>query len=91
MDPKAKTSAPRLVSATEYKLTYSFSFRIGNDGYAWNWSACWKDTYSKDGLGLPGHHGCGNKRVRANAIYSAKPGRRWPWAADGLATRFPPR
>ena len=69
LDHKAKTTAARRISATEYEETYSFSFWIGNDGYAWNWAVCWKDTYGKDGLGLTGHHGCGNKRVRASSIY----------------------
>jgi len=32
-------------------------------------NACTKDTESKDGMGLPGHHGCGNKRVPTSAIY----------------------
>lgn len=31
--------------------------------------ACTKDTESKDGMGLPGHHGCGNKKVPTRSIY----------------------
>ena len=30
---------------------------------------CTKDTLTKDGLGLPGHHGCGAKRVSTSAPY----------------------
>jgi hypothetical protein len=32
-------------------------------------NACTKDTESKDGMGLPGHHGCGNKHVPSTALY----------------------
>lgn len=31
--------------------------------------ACTKDTESKDGMGLPNHHGCGNKKVPTSSIY----------------------
>jgi hypothetical protein len=32
------------ISATEFGLTITFSFRIGNDAYSWNWNACSQDT-----------------------------------------------
>jgi hypothetical protein len=58
----AVTKAQR-VNAGEFETTVSFSFTIGNNAYRWNWIACAKDTLSKDGLGLPGNHGCGASRV----------------------------
>ena len=47
----------------------TFSFRIGNDAYDWDWDACSKDTEAEDGIGLPGHHGCGDERILDSAPY----------------------
>jgi len=65
-DPRVTT---RRVSATEFDLTISFTFRIGNDGSSWNFNSCDKDTEAVDGIGLPGHHGCGEARIPDSAIY----------------------
>ena len=65
----ASVSAARRISATEYEQTLTYSFTIGNDGAAWNWNGCVKDTVSRDGLGLPGSHGCGVHRIRATVSY----------------------
>jgi serine/threonine protein kinase len=65
----AHVSAAQRVSATEFKLTITYSFTIGNDAYNWNWSACRKDSETTDGMGLPGHHGCGDRSVSATASY----------------------
>jgi hypothetical protein len=53
------------------KFTYNISYRfyVGNDGYNWRWLDCTKDTESTDGLGLPGSHSCGVKRVSATVGY----------------------
>ena len=59
----------RRVNAGEYETTITFTFTVGNDGWYWLWSSCVKDTESKDGLGLPGHHGCGTlSRIPSNAF-----------------------
>ena len=65
-----RVSAPRRVSASEFGFTVSFSFRIGTSAYAWNWSACAQDTEAENGLGLPGHHGCGDRRLPAAQAYT---------------------
>jgi hypothetical protein len=65
----ARVSLPHRISASEFETTVTFTFTVGNDGAAWNWTACWKDTVSRDGLGLPGSHGCGARRIRANFSY----------------------
>jgi hypothetical protein len=65
----AHVSTPRRVSATEYELTITYSFTIGNDAYNWNWSACRKDSETTDGIGLPGQHGCGDRSVPAATPY----------------------
>ena len=59
----------RKVSAGEYRFTIKFTFRIGNDAAHWGFLYCIKDTVTRDGMGLPGHHHCGDKRVLARARY----------------------
>jgi hypothetical protein len=65
----AKVSKARRLSAIEFVNTLTLSFTIGNDGYNWNGLACTKDYASKDGVGLPGSHGCGVSRVPADVVY----------------------
>jgi hypothetical protein len=63
-------SAPRKVNSHEFAVTLTFSFFIGNHGARWVFWPCTKDTETKDGLGLPGHHGCGTLRsVSINRVY----------------------
>ncbi len=69
LDTHATISKPKKIGARRFERTISFSFRIGNDAYHWIWDVCTKDTEAKDGLGLPGHHGCGAKRVRSSVEY----------------------
>lgn len=57
------------VSANEFSETASFSFGIGHEDYNWTWTSCTKDSEAADGLGLPGHHGCGDQRVLYSASY----------------------
>ena len=45
--------------AGEFENTFTFRFTIGNDGAYWSMDTCARDSESKDGLGLPGSHGCG--------------------------------
>jgi hypothetical protein len=65
----ASVSGARRISAGEFENTLTFSFTIGNDGAYWDWNACVKDTVSRDGLGLPGSHGCGAPRVLRTVSY----------------------
>jgi hypothetical protein len=62
-------SAARRLSATEFKVVFTFRARVDRKNVVLYPNACTKDTESKDGLGLPGHHGCGSKRVLAGAVY----------------------
>lgn len=59
----------KLINAGEYEITVTWSFTIGNDGAAWQLNYCQQDAVSKDGLGLPGHHGCGDSRIPVNGVY----------------------
>jgi hypothetical protein len=65
----ASVSPAHRISASEFETTVTFTFTTGNDGAAWNWTGCSKDTVSSDGLGLPGSHGCGARRIRATLSY----------------------
>jgi hypothetical protein len=66
---KATVSKSKKLSATEFQRTITFSFRIGNDAASWEFAWCSKDTESKDGVNLPGHHGCGDKKISADITY----------------------
>jgi Protein kinase domain len=57
------------ISADQFVETVTFSFTVGNDAYDWAWTTCLKDTEAEDGIGLPGHHGCGDQRVLYSANY----------------------
>ncbi|HEY2316047.1 MAG TPA: hypothetical protein VGH96_20735 [Streptosporangiaceae bacterium] len=61
-------SKARKVNANEYEVTLTFHYSAPTPKYFWG-GACTKDTESKDGLGLPGHHGCGNLRVSIFSTY----------------------
>ena len=62
-------TASHRISANEFSETVTFSFQIGNDAYSWDWTTCAKDTEAQDGIGLPGHNGCGDGRVLDSAPY----------------------
>ena len=66
LDRAAKISKVKKISGTEFEQTVLFSFRIGNDGYYFNFNFCSKASESSDGVNLPGHHHCGAKRVKAS-------------------------
>jgi hypothetical protein len=59
----------RKLSAIEFQNTLTFSFTIGNNAANWIGFFCTKDNVYKDGLGLPGSHGCGSSRISTSAPY----------------------
>jgi hypothetical protein len=65
----AGVTAPQRVSAGEFERTVTLSFSVGSDAYNWNWTSCTQDTEAQDGIGLPGHHGCGAPSVDVSASY----------------------
>jgi hypothetical protein len=65
----ASVSSARKISAEEFENTLTFSFTIGDDGIYWDWNGCTKDAVSTDGLGLPGSHGCGARRILRTVSY----------------------
>jgi hypothetical protein len=60
---------PRQAAAGQIDLTLDFSFRIGRDSSAWSADFCTRNTESRDGLNLPGHHGCGSHRIKNPVRY----------------------
>ena len=58
---------PKL-STVQY--TAGYSFNVGTAaGYQWKINFCTVNTEATDGIGLPGHHGCGDPVVSATAPY----------------------
>jgi len=52
------------ISATEYKISLTFSYLIPQDKWSsWDWNSCQQDTVAEDGIGLPGHHECGDASI----------------------------
>jgi hypothetical protein len=68
LDRNASASKAKRLSATAYQIVFSFPRIPRNGEYPWP-NACTKDAESHDGIGLPGHHDCGYKKIRSNAIY----------------------
>ncbi len=69
LDKKATVSRPRRITAIEYERTVGLSFWVGNDSVRWSFQVCAQDSEARDGVGLPGHHGCGVHRVSASVAY----------------------
>jgi hypothetical protein len=69
LDKRATVSRPRRIAADEYERTVGVSFWIGNDSVRWSFLVCAKDSEARDGIGLPGQHGCGVHRVSASVAY----------------------
>lgn len=59
----------RRLGTQEFQNILSFSFTIGADSYSWIPAFCTKDAVTKDGIGLPGSHGCGANRVSSSLAY----------------------
>ncbi len=60
----AYASKVHRINSGEFSITlhWIFKLRPGED-IAWATNACTRDAVTKDGLGLPGHHGCGDKYI----------------------------
>jgi hypothetical protein len=64
-----RITSSRRISAGEFQNTLTFSFTIGTHSYNFVPSFCTRDVVTKDGLGLPGSHGCGDSRIPSNQYY----------------------
>lgn len=65
------TTRARKISSTEYEVTITIRFvtKLKHPARDIFGESCTKDTESKDGMGLPGHHGCGAKKITSKQIY----------------------
>src|SRR5262245_31655745 len=59
----------RKLNSQQYRVTITYSFRIGNNAAFFVVTACQRDTEATDGLNLPGHHGCGDKVISSRVRY----------------------
>jgi hypothetical protein len=66
---KATISKATKVSSGAFRRTVTFRFRVGDHGYNFEVAVCTKDTESKDGIGLPGRHSCGDKKISSKITY----------------------
>jgi hypothetical protein len=64
----ASATKPKRISAGVYAetVTWHISRKAGS---RWQTGLCTRDTESRDGMGLPGHHGCGAKRATRAQIF----------------------
>ncbi len=69
LDTHAKVTKVGRLSATRFRWRITWSFRIGNHSYNFLPGVCTKDTEAKDGIGLPGHHHCGDKIIKTKTVY----------------------
>jgi hypothetical protein len=69
LDTHAQVSRAHKINGSEYEITINIPFNstLRNAGRFAFWAACTKDTVTRDGMGLPGHHGCGDRRVSVRA------------------------
>jgi hypothetical protein len=65
----ATASRPQRLHPNEFAVTLRFTFRIGSHAFRWRLNFCTKDSEATDGIGLPGHHRCGNKEISATRPY----------------------
>jgi hypothetical protein len=65
----ATTSKVKRINSGEFELTYTWHVHLRTGQNYWLPLSCTKDSVAKDGLGLPGGHGCGVKRVSAKVTY----------------------
>lgn len=69
LDRKAWVHKARRITGRQYERTLGFKFHVGKKAATWNVLACEKDQEARDGVGLPGRHGCGSHRVRRTVKY----------------------
>ena len=62
-------SKAKRVNSGKYWETLTWIIPVRNARSTFIPNACTKDTELKDGMGLPGHHGCGAKHFPRSAIY----------------------
>jgi hypothetical protein len=57
------------VSADQFEVIVTFSYTADGHYNHPAWAVCDEDTEAIDGIGLPGHHGCGDQRILDSTGY----------------------
>jgi hypothetical protein len=65
---KARLSAPS-VKGHDIRFSIRISYAKPAYSYWYYWEVCDRDSVGRDGLGLPGRHGCGNRTLAASSTY----------------------
>ena len=68
LSTSARASKARKINAGEYEQVLTFHVKL-RGRTQWIAASCTRDSESRDGLGLPGKHGCGNKRFSITTAY----------------------
>jgi hypothetical protein len=66
---RAKRARIHRVRPHRYRQVIRHRFRVPRGRYTFEFTACERDHFGRDGLGLPGHHHCGDRRVRSSVRY----------------------
>jgi hypothetical protein len=66
---KTATAKNHKVNAGEFYALFTFRWKTKNPSLATWRFGCIKDTESSNGIGLPGKHGCGNKKLSTTLPY----------------------
>jgi hypothetical protein len=69
LERSASASKPVRIRATDFQITFTFPFATDRENVEQFADACTKNTETKDGIGLPGRHGCGDSKIPSSAIY----------------------
>jgi hypothetical protein len=65
----ASASKATRVSATDFQVVFKFWIAYDGKNFYPFPDACTKDVEAKDGIGLPGHHGCGASKISTASFY----------------------
>jgi hypothetical protein len=70
LDTSAKASGPTRINSGSFRLTFTWYVTLRHGSAHWLTLACSKDTEGRDGMGLPGRHGCGDTTIsRKGLVY----------------------
>jgi hypothetical protein len=56
-------SAPRQFTGNTFSFSVSYTVQFPSSTFRFGEAVCWKDDEAASGVGLPGHHGCGDAKV----------------------------
>lgn len=69
LDKAATASRIRKINSGEFALTFTWHVTLHHGAANWTTVVCTKDSESKDGMGLPGRHSCGNQHISRKLRY----------------------